>query len=122
MFLDAFYQNPLAFIGAIFACLGAFGAGLFFAGFFPGLPHLFTQSGHDEHQDHFRVRIVRGTFILVHAFILWEIVRLIGNWLMGQAVDPSIAGGLIVMYVIIMVILSIAFGLTEAVKNKDKGH
>lgn len=106
------------FIGFVFAIIGAMGVGLFFAGLFPGLPHLFTLSTHDGHQDHYRVRIVWGTLILIHVFILWEVVRLVGSWFTGEVVDPSIAGGLVSTYLIVMIILTISFALAESVKNR----
>lgn len=106
------------FIGFAFAAMACMGVGLFFAGLFPGLPHLFTLSTHDGHQDHYRVRIVWGTLILIHVFILWEIVRLVGSWFTGEVVDSGIAIGLVSTYLTVMAILTIAFALTESVKNK----
>lgn len=116
--MDALYAHPMYFIGLVFTILGGMGVGLFFAGLFPGLPHLFTLSTHDGHQDHYRVRIVWGTLILIHVFILWEIVRLVGSWFTGETVDPGIATGLVSTYFIIMIILTIAFALAESVKNR----
>lgn len=106
------------FIGLLFAIVGAFGAGLFFAGFFPGLPHLFTLSAHDGHQDHYRVRIVWGMLILIHTFIAWEIVRLAGSWFTGEYVNPGIVLSLVSAYVIAMITLTILFAIAESVKNR----
>lgn len=118
MILDAFYAHPMYFIGLVFALLGAMGVGFFFAGFFPGLPHLFTLSAHEEHQDHYRDRIVRGTMLVIHVFILWEIVRLVGSWITGEYVDPSIAIGLVATYLIVLIILTVSFAIAESVKNR----
>lgn len=106
------------FIGLAFTAMGGMGVGLFFAGLFPGLPHLFTISTHEGHQEHYRARIVWGTLILIHVFILWEIVRLAGSWLTGEAVDPGIATGLVTTYLILMIFLAISFALAESVKNR----
>lgn len=106
------------FIGFVFALLGGMGAGFFFAGLFPGMPHLFTLSAHDGHQGHYRVRIVRGTMLLIHLFILWEIVRLVGSWFTGEQVDPGIAVSLVMTYLIVVILFSIFFGVAEHFKNK----
>jgi len=118
MILDAFYAHPMYFIGVVFAAIGAMGFGLFISGFFPGLPHFFTLSSHDEHQEHYRIRCVRGTMILVHIFILWEIVRLVASWFTGGSVDPSIVLGLIITYIIVMIIIGVWSGIASAIANK----
>src|SRR5512135_3103430 len=104
MILDAFYAHPMYFNGLVFALFGAMGFGMFAAGFFPGLPHLFTLSSHEGHHEHFRVRAMRGALLLVHVFIAWEIVRLVGSWITGESVDPTIATGLVVTYVFVIVL------------------
>ena len=119
MFLDSFYQNPLLYIGLAFSIAGAFGAGLFVAGFFAGLPHLFTISGDDEHLERHRRRITWGVLILIHTFILWEIVRLVASWFGGPYVDPSIVSRLLGAYVLTFIVLFIAFGITNVIVGKE---
>jgi len=81
--LDAIYQNPMAWIGLVFAVVGAWGFAQFCRGFFTGLPHLFTQSMHEEHLEHHRHSAMHGAMLMLYTFILWEIVRAIAHSITG---------------------------------------
>jgi len=71
----------MAWISLAFACVGAFGFAYFAAGFFSGLPHLFTISYNDDHLEHHRHRAMWGAMLMLYAFIAWEIVRAVaGAW------------------------------------------
>jgi hypothetical protein len=74
-----FFADPLYYIGIIFALWAAMGFGLFVAGFFDGMPHLFTFGENDTHLEHARDRIIMGLFLSMTAFGAWEIVRFIAG-------------------------------------------
>jgi hypothetical protein len=70
-------QNPVLYIGYLFAALGAVGVLLFFSGFFGGIKHLFTYSESADHMEHARTRAMWGLYICMVALGLWETLRLI---------------------------------------------
>ena len=78
-FWDLVFANPMLYIGYLFALLAAYAFIKFLAGFAAGLPKVFTMDAHEEHQEHFRVRVTQGFLMLVYLFIAWEIVR----WVLG---------------------------------------
>lgn len=67
----------MAWIALAFALVGAYGFIRFVSGFFPGLPHLFTQSMHEEHLEHHRHDAMHGALLMLYTFIAWEIVKAI---------------------------------------------
>ena len=77
----AFFQNPMYYVGVIFAVWGAWGFILFIMGFAGGVRHLFTYSESDSHMEHARERITWGLLLTMSAFGGWELVRVI----VGQA-------------------------------------
>lgn len=78
-FWDLVFANPMLYLGYVFAFAGAIGFLLFLWGFTAGLPKVLTIDWHDEHQEHQRVRATWGFFIMVYAFIAWELLR----WILG---------------------------------------
>ena len=78
-FWDVALAHPMLYLGYIFALVGAIGFLLFLWGFCAGLPKVFTIDWHDEHQEHHRVRVTWGFFIMVYTFIVWELLR----WILG---------------------------------------
>jgi hypothetical protein len=82
-FLATFYANffadPLYYIGIIFALWGAWGFGLFIAGFADGIGHVFTFGLSDSHVEHARLHVMHGLFITMTAFGAWEVVRVIAG-------------------------------------------
>ncbi len=78
-FWDIVFAHPMTYLGYAFALVAAIGFIIFLAGLGAGLPKVFTMDWHDEHQEHHRVRVTWGFFILLYVFIVWEIVR----WILG---------------------------------------
>ncbi len=72
-------SDPLWYIGLLFSFLGALAFLTFLRGLLAGVPHFFTLSSHEEHIEHHRVRITWGFWAMVFLFILWQILRAIGN-------------------------------------------
>lgn len=110
---DVFYQNPMPWIALVFACIGAFGFILFTIGFFAGLSHLFTLSAHEGHMAHRRVRATWGVLIMIHAYIVWEVVRVVAGWFGGPPGNPGLVYTLLLIYFIVFVVLGIFFGITK---------
>jgi hypothetical protein len=81
-FWDVVFANPMLYLGYAFAFVAAVGFLLFIWGFSAGLPKVFTIDWHEEHQLHQRVRVAQGFFIMVYAFIVWELVR----WVFGGVI------------------------------------
>lgn len=79
-------QNPMLYVGYLFAAAGAAGILLFFAGFFGGVGHLFSYSESAPHMEHARTRALWGLYLCMVTFGLWELIRL----LLGQAPGSSI--------------------------------
>jgi len=114
-------DNPIPYINFVFAFIAGVGVIYFGAGFFAGIPHLLTQSGHNEHVDHYRYWIVRGICILFYTFMLWELVRVVENWFgYGVPVDPQIVLSLYISYAIVLAILWVLFKIKSAFV--DRGH
>jgi hypothetical protein len=78
-FWDVVFAHPMLYLGYAFAFAGAVGFLIFIWGFAAGLPKVFTIDWHEEHQEHQRVRVTWGFFIMLYAFIVWELVR----WVLG---------------------------------------
>lgn len=82
-FWDVVVSNPMLYLGYIFAFIAAIGFITFFMGFSAGFPKVISMDAHDEHQEHHRVRVTRGFFILLYTFIAWEIVRWVFGGILG---------------------------------------
>lgn len=78
-FWDVVFSDPTLYIGYLFAFVAAIAFLVFLRGFLSGLPKVFTMDWHEEHQEHHRVRVTWGFFLLLYLFIVWEIVR----WIFG---------------------------------------
>ncbi len=79
-FWDTLFAHPMLYVGYAFAFVAAIAFLVFLRGFLSGLPKVFTMDWHEEHQEHHRVRVTWGFFMLLYLFIVWEIVR----WLVGS--------------------------------------
>jgi hypothetical protein len=118
-FLNSFFADPLQYIGLVFAFMASVGALLFGAGFFAGVPHLFTISGNEEHILHHRVRSTWGVMIMLYTFILWEIVRVVASWFGYPAPQES---GFFVGFLIVLLILLIISWAFLAIKGSVVGN
>lgn len=119
--LNAFFADPLQYIGLVFSFIAGIGAILFIVGFFAGIPHMFTQSANEEHQEHHRLRITWGTMILFTTFIIWELVKIAATFFGYQSsANTSVFGTFILVLVIILVVLWVMFKIKNRVV--DSGH
>lgn len=78
-FWDVVFAHPMLYLGYVFAFMGAIAFLIFLRGFAAGLPKVLTIDWHEEHQEHYRVRVVQGFLMLFYLFIVWELVR----WVLG---------------------------------------
>ena len=107
-FFSSFYADPLYFIGVVLSVYAAFGFVYFLAGLLPGSHHVILIDGHDGHMSHYRHRIAVGLGLMVEAFIVWEIVRLIADALAGKPVtNGGLVAFVIVAYIIILILSKI---------------
>ncbi len=87
-FLISLFQNPMWYLGAVFALLAAIALTYFLGGFLAGLPNLFRLSANEHHYHYSRKIVTWGTMCLVYLFILWELLR----WTVGlftSAAQPN---------------------------------
>lgn len=82
-FWDVVFANPMLYMGYAFAFLGAIAFVIFFAGLAAGLPKVFTMDWHEHHQEHHRLRVTQGFFMLLYLFIAWELVRFVLGGVLG---------------------------------------
>ncbi|MES2202785.1 MAG: hypothetical protein V4474_00435 [Patescibacteria group bacterium] len=120
--LDAFYANPMAFIGIIFALVGAFGALLFGAGFLAGLPGVFTMMSNNDHQSHHTLRITWGAALMTATFIVWELVRIIASWFGYPSPNLHAFGVAISALLIVLLACWIVVLLTDTITKKGADH
>lgn len=78
--LNSFASDPLFYIGAVFATIAVFGFLVYLRGFLSGVGHVLLNDGHNEHQEHARVRAVWGFLILLETVLLWETIRAVAGW------------------------------------------
>lgn len=78
IFLQSLITHPEYYVGIVLSFFAVVGFLLFLRGFMAGIGGVFTNTGHDEHQDEARVRNTWGTIILLFVFVLWEITRVFG--------------------------------------------
>ena len=122
MFLDAFYANPMAYVGFVFALFGAFGALVFGAGFLAGLPGSFSLMSHKEHYEHHQVRAVWGAGLMTATFIAWELVRIVASWFGYPAPNLHAFGVALSALGIVLLICWIMVLLTDTITKKHGGH
>lgn len=82
-FWDVVFAHPMLYLGYVFAFLGAIAFLIFAMGFAAGLPKVFTMDWHEEHQEHHRLHVTQGFFMLLYLFIAWELVRWVLGGLLG---------------------------------------
>ncbi len=99
------YANPLYVLGIILAVYAAFGFVYFLAGVLPGIHHAILMDYHKEHMAHYRHRAAAGLGLMVEAFMVWEILVLVANWLVGEPVtNGGLVGFLITVYILILIL------------------
>lgn len=74
-FLLSLFQNPMWYIGLVFAFVAAFGFLIFLRGFLNGIEHLFTIDTKAEYVKLARTRMVWGVLIMLTLLIWWEILK-----------------------------------------------
>lgn len=74
-FVLSLYQNPMFYIGLLFAFLAALAAMFFLGGFFAGIPHFFDLSSNEHHHEYYRHIVTWGALCLIYLFIYWELLR-----------------------------------------------
>ncbi len=114
---NAFFADPLYYIGFCFAAVAAIAFLTFLRGLLSGSPHLFTIAAHDEHQDHHRYHVIRGLTGLFGLILAWETVRVIAA-LLGQGVAPI---GAIVGLWMGYIVFGLAMWGWDALKDKVVG-
>lgn len=82
-FWDVVFSDPMLYLGYLFAFVAAIAFLIFLRGFLSGLPKVFTMDWHEEHQEHHRVRVTWGFFMLLYLFIVWEIVRFVAGGILN---------------------------------------
>lgn len=108
-FFTVVYSNPLYYIGALLAAYGAMGFVRFMSGAFTGAHHTIMLDGHRDHMNHYRHRIRQGLGFMVEAFFVWEIIRLLGDWLSG---NPITNGGIVTFMVVLYILVLIGSLIT----------
>lgn len=78
-FFDGVFSDPIFYLGALLAGTAAFGFVVLLSGFFPGIVPALKESGNIEHLKHQRTRAVWGLYLMIAAFIIWQLVR----WLLS---------------------------------------
>lgn len=78
-FWDAIFADPMFYLGYLFAFAAAIAFLIFLRGFLSGLPKVFTMDWHEEHQEHHRVRVTWGFFLLLYLFVVWQLVRFVAG-------------------------------------------
>lgn len=73
--LGSFIQDPLFYMGILFAALAMFGLLIFIRGFISGAGYVLTNTGHEDHQEHAQTRAIWGVFVITAAFMLWELLK-----------------------------------------------
>lgn len=111
------YSNPVYYLGVALALYGAIGVVYFIAGIFTGIHHAILLDGHTEHMGHYRHRVRRGIGIMLEALLIWEIIRLVNDWIMGNEVTN---GGLVVWMLAVYVAVIIFGYLVPSSRPKDE--
>lgn len=122
MFLDAFYLNPLHYIGLFFALTGTFGALLFGAGFLAGLPGVFSMMTNDDHQKHHEFRITWGATLMTVSFIVWELIRIVASWFGYPSPNTAAFATALAVLVVILLACGIVVYITDTITQKSGGH
>lgn len=120
--LEAFYQNPMLYVGLVFALIGTFGALYFGAGFLAGLPHVFTLDSSDDHREHHRFRITWGFSIMLYTFLLWELVRIVASWFGYPPANTHAFGTALSALAIVLLACGIVVLITNIITKKGGGH
>ncbi len=105
-------QNPVTYVGYVFALFGAVGILIFCAGFFGSLKHLANYSEGADHMEHARTRALWGLYLCMVTLGFWECIRLIS----GQLPVSSL--------ILIVILLSPAWipWLKGLITGKSGGH
>lgn len=116
--VQSFFADPMYYIGFCFAFVAAIAFLAFLRGFLTGSPHLFTMNGHEGHLGHSRFRATWGVTGLFGLIIAWEALRTLAAWLGIGSAAPHSLWVLLVAYVIIGLILWVAFAVKDGVTAK----
>jgi hypothetical protein len=103
-FYSSILSDPMYYIGLIFAFLAALSFLVFLRGGLSGLPGLFTQSAHDDHQHHHRVRVTWGVMMLLFLFMLWELLKWTIAFFNGQAGGFWTLVWLVIFWLLLLVV------------------
>ena len=118
--LDALYQNPMQYIGLLFALVGAFGAVLFGAGLLAGLPGVFTMAANEDHQEHHELRITWGAMLMTAAFIVWELIRAVASWFGYPPADTHAFGLFLGTLAVALIACGIVVLITNIITKKNE--
>jgi hypothetical protein len=72
------FADPVFYIGAALAAMGAMGFVFLLAGM-SGLGHAIKENYHIDHLKHQRVRAVWGLYLMVAAYLAWKLVEWIAS-------------------------------------------
>ena len=92
--------HPVHSIGFILSFAAAFGFLIFLRGFLSGAGHLITIDHHDEHLSHARARAIWGVVIMIDAFMLWVVVRVLASFFGGPAINVPLTEWTLGLYAV----------------------
>jgi hypothetical protein len=98
------YQDPMFFIGLLFAFLAAISFLIFLRGFLSGLPALFTFSANADHQSHHRLRVTWGLMLLLFLFLYWELLKWTIAFFTGTAQSSGAFIAIALLWLILVVL------------------
>lgn len=118
--LNAFFADPMYYVGLIFAFTAAIAFLTFIRGFFTSFPHLLTISVHEGHLKRYRFRVVWGVTGLFGLLLAWETLRWVLSRLgIGTAPDGGALSALWTGYLVIGLILLALFAIKSGVVDKE---
>src|SRR5690554_4584809 len=85
------FAHPGFYIGAALAGVGAVGFVVCVANVLGGIVPAWKDSGHAEHLEHQRMHAVWGLYLMIWAFLAWQVVRSISSWFGYGDANPYVA-------------------------------
>ena len=118
--MNAFFADPMYYVGFCFAFVAAIAFLTFLRGFLTSSPHLVTISTHAGHLEHYHFRVVWGSMGLLGLLLAWETLRAILAWFgVGTWPDTGALSALWVSYIILGVVLWVMFTIKNTVVNQS---